>query len=351
MDGGSANQVAVTQRGSVRTPIQYSKAEQEGFGRIARDRGLRDGINALVTRGALLHTDVAVLVGPTLGPIEAASSIGPQRLLARVTDGEQRGVGQFSPHWDFARTLLDAVIPRPSEHDFVRRWYQSTLSYFIDRELYDLFHFQRGEQLFPDDADIAFRIGCLHEAFACAVVQQSLRSLTLPPGARLGIQSAGAELRQAEVLFRKALRRDPGMAEARIRLGRVLGLQDRHVEAAEELRRVSAAIEAPTLQYYASLFLGAEEEALARRPEARAAYERALALYPDAQAARLALSQLERRGGRRGEARRLVQNLLDSPPDETGQSDPWWRYHRDSGRHADAMLDDLRKRLSAPESR
>lgn len=346
MEGNSANNVAVP-RGSARHRILYSKAEADAFGRIAKARGLYDGINALVTRGALLHTDVAVLVGPTLEPVQAASSIGPHRLLARVEDGEQRAIGQSGPHWDFARTLLDAAKPRPTEIVFVQRWYQSALSYHIDRELYDKLVFQRAQELFPDDADIAFQIGCLHEALAGAVVQHSLRSLTLPYGARLDIQSADSELEQAVASFRKALQRNPDLAEARVHLGRVLGLRGRHAEAAEELRRASSAIEEPALLYYANLFLGADEEALARRSEARAAYERALTLYPDAQAARIALSQLARGDGRRADALRLVRDILNSPPDEIGIGDPWWRYYRDAGRHAEAMLDDLRKRLPA----
>ena len=55
----------------------------------------------------------------------------------------------------------------------------------------------------------------------------------------------------------------------------------------------------PTLVYFGTMFLGDAEQALGHRERAQAAYERALALFPDAQSVHLALAQLARRFGDR----------------------------------------------------
>ena len=90
----------------------------------------------------------------------------------------------------------------------------------------------------------------------------------------------GDELRNAERLFRESLERDPERAEARIRLGRVLGRRGRHQDAIVELRRATMGTKNRLLLYYGNMFLGAEADALGLADEARQAYERAGELYP-----------------------------------------------------------------------
>ena len=140
-------------------------------------------------------------------------------------------------------------------------------------------HLARALQLFPADADLLFFNGCHHETLATPELQRMSR--TLPRELNGTIGSERSELRQAETFFRRALATTPNFAEARIRLGRVLGLQGRHAEAVDQLR--AAPPTDPLLAYYAAMFLGAEVEALGRSAEARGWYERAAALYPSAQ--------------------------------------------------------------------
>ncbi len=77
----------------------------------------------------------------------------------------------------------------------------------------------------------------------------------------LGVETEGSELRRSEQLYKRALEADPALVEARIRLGRVLGLRGRHEEAVAQLQQGLSATET-LLQYHAHLFLAAELDAL-----------------------------------------------------------------------------------------
>ncbi len=75
------------------------------------------------------------------------------------------------------------------------------------------------------------------------------------------------------------------------------------------------------------LFLGRAEEALEHGEAARVAFERASALYPNAQSPRLALSQIARRAGNRPAAQRELQVISALPDDQRRREDPWWFYY------------------------
>src|SRR5262249_12355491 len=159
-------------------------------------------------------------------------------------------------------------------------------------------------RLFPTDPEFLFQKACLHEALASPPVQSVIRTATIPPGVDIGVRSERSELETAERLLRQALTQDPTFAEARLRLHRVLARlrrggalarSGRHAAAAAELRQLSDDDLAPLEnRYFWALFLGAEEEALGRRDEARAAYAHAAELFPKAQSPQIALSHLAR---------------------------------------------------------
>ena len=92
----------------------------------------------------------------------------------------------------------------------------------------------------------------LHETWASPVNQNPL----LPRGASVPYGSRDAELRLARQYFEKALEKNPSFAEARLRLGRVTGLQGNHKKAIAELQNAAASITDPQLSYYGSLYLG-----------------------------------------------------------------------------------------------
>jgi tetratricopeptide (TPR) repeat protein len=155
----------------------------------------------------------------------------------------------------------------------------------------------------------------------------------------LDVGSERAELREAESFFQRALELSPDHAEGRMHHGRVLALLGRHAEAVIELRRAAPALSDPDLEYFARLFLGAEEETIGNRDAARTAYERAASLAPMAQSPLLALSQLARRSGDRPGALRAIDRLFALSGTERSQNDdPWWWYYVSQARDADDRL-------------
>jgi tetratricopeptide (TPR) repeat protein len=157
------------------------------------------------------------------------------------------------------------------------------------------------------------------------------------PNADVG--SAAVELGKAEQAFRAALDVDPTFADARLHLGRVLGLRGQARAAANELARIPESSE-PVLLYWAALLLGRQHEALGDPATARDDYRRAAALYPRAQSPLLAASALARRSGDRAGANAAIAPLLALPADFETRDDPWWAYGR-SPRNADELVREM----------
>jgi tetratricopeptide (TPR) repeat protein len=318
---------------------------------LARAAALHGDNNYILRRGALLHGDVGVIAPiSTAAPVSAPSSGGPQRLRMDISDGRQVNLGQSPVHWEIARMLLDFVQPSgsdraaPGRDDMVHQWYRATAAWMELREDHDRLHLARARELFPADPDILFLSGCQRETYAAPQIQAVVRSAVLPFGVTFDVLSDRGELRQAETLFRRTLEIKPDHAEARTRYGRVLGGLGRHAEAAVELRRALPELRETQLLYYGELFLGAEEEALGNRDAARAAYEQAAALAPNAQSPLLALSQLARRSGNRPDALRAIERLFALPSDgRATQHDPWWSYYVFQARDADDLLEAMRQ--------
>ena len=300
--------------------------------------------NEVFQRGALLHTDIAILA-----PAQASTFLGAPSWYTAVTrgmDGERRGDEVVTGHWAFARMLLDEVKPQPAGDETVRRWYVAVASYMELNALLGIAsaHLARAQQVLPGDPDILFLAGAMHETFASARYQAVARGAA-NRFERPGIDSAGTELRRAERYFRQALARRPDFIEARIRLGHVLGALDRHDDAAVELRSVLLAL-APhgetLLRYYCQMFLGRAEAALGRRDAAREAFQAAASIYPTAQSPLLALSELARRHGDRRGALAAIRALAALDPEEDGRTEPWWVYTLAQGRSTDRLFGELR---------
>jgi len=288
----------------------------------------------IVRRGAVLHADLAVFT--SLGLLVDHSR---GNMTMQVYDGRQVGSETRDYHWDFGRTLLDAVKPDPGRDGIVRLWYHAASAFMVSRRNFAALepHVERARNLLPTDAAAQFFSGVLHENFGSPHIQSAIRGITTEIG------SEQSESRRAERFFRQAVALDPAFVEARLHLGRTIGAAGRHEDAATELQAVASATDDPVLQYHANLSLGREEQALGHRDAARSAFERAAALYPRAQSPYLALSQLARRYGDRAGARGALQPVLNLPARESEREDPWWGYYISAGRHADVLLAELRK--------
>ena len=319
---------------------------------LARTAKLRGDDNYIMRRGAILHSDVAILAPLSMkAPAETRpTGVGLERFRMEISDGREIDLHQSAVHWEIARMLLDFVVPRggdrpaPGRDDMVRQWYRATASWMQLREDHDKVHLERARRLFPSDPDLLFLSACQRETYAGAPIQNAVRSAVLPTGIVIDVGSDRAELREAEALFRRALEIKPDYPEARLRYGRVMGLLGKHAEAAAELRRAVADLADRQLLYYAGLFLGAEEEALGNRDTARVAYEQAAELFPLAQSPLLALSQLARRNADRGGALRAMDRLFALEEEERDpHDDPWWSYYEAQARDADDLLEAMRR--------
>jgi tetratricopeptide (TPR) repeat protein len=174
---------------------------------------------------------------------------------------------------------------------------------------------------------LLFWSGVLHERLSSAALQAAAVSVVAENRGESSVASAKAELGRAERFFRETLIAEPDHLQARLRHGRVLGQLGRHDQAADELRAAISGGVTGEFLYLGELFLGAEEEALGNRGEARARFQRAASLYPRAQSPRLALSQLSRLAGDRPGAQRELRMLSELPDDERQREDPWWKYY------------------------
>jgi tetratricopeptide (TPR) repeat protein len=296
-------------------------------------------------RAAVLHTDAALLAGSKRPRQPFNSSfLLPGRVFVQTGDGTQEGLYGGDVNWEFGRILLDGVADARLDRE-VQGWYGATLAHLLAVEHLDNPHFDHALRLFPRAADILFLKGCLHESLANPRVQAVIREIRVPPRTVLDVRSERWELSEAARLFRRALQADPEHGEARLRLGRTLARLGRHQDAASELTKALDGAPEPLLQYYASLFLAAEEEALGRFDRARSMYERAMALVPGAQAPRLGLSQLIHRTGDRVAARRMLEPLLEAR-DKAAEDDPWWLYSMSCGRNANDRMRDVYRAMS-----
>lgn len=322
----------------------FSASEVEAILGVTPEEGAPREVNRLLERGAILHTDIALLAA-----IETVPYGAPEAAM-RGRDGRAGGV-VATVHWEIARRLLDAVTPAPSADPFVRSWYRATTA--LLQHDYDLAYarpqLEHGLAILPNDAALLFGSGCLHEAHASPLVQSMVRSAGTTVSLNVG--SPTSHLRLAERYFREALAVDPAMTQARLRLGRVLGLLGRHDEAIAELQRAVQASGDRQMLYYGEMFLGAEKRALGLDEDARAHYERAAGICPSAPSPQIALSDLGQRAGNRPAALGAIQRAFASAADRQSPGDPWWVYSIAPFANAEDLLDACRRHVQGGTKR
>lgn len=169
----------------------------------------------------------------------------------------------------------------------------------------------------------------LHLAHAFVLEQQWLR----------GTAAANQE---QDILqrYEQAMKFPETALEARVRAARflyALGQFDRGLSLLDAATSPAADLE---LRYFTQLVRGQLLQASGRADEAAAAYRAALAAWPGAQSAQVALMTLLISGGSRDEAASLAEAIQIAPAD---QYDPWWMYWLGDYRMYPAILDRLRE--------
>ena len=332
---------------------RLTKAERAAIDELRRS-GLpsRYDLTTLRKRAAILHTDTAMAGGvplvvdaPRPFPARNLTPNQTRRVDVMSLDGRVENFQLANPHWDYARDMLDSLPPQPARDPIVAQWARTIGAYFASERKYAdaIGHFVWARSAAPDDALVLYGEACLQETLGAPRIQDFVRVTTLTNGLKImGIDSPQTHLRRAESLLRGSLAASPQFAEANLRLGRVLTQLQRHDDALPYLRTAIAESKDRALSYYAHLFSGDAEFALARPADAQLSYERALAIFPDAQAAQIGLAAVISAAGNREAALTAMLPTLTKQPDGRAGDDPWWDYYFGDAANLETLLDDLR---------
>ena len=315
--------------------VGYSRSQLNRL-REAAEAVTRAGLDqsALIARALLLHTDVVFLTdqgGPVL----------------HFTDGRALNLQRGADHLDLARRLAAWLDARSGRLPDVHFWYRATLAAMATTGTWSARQANTAAALAPVDAELLFQAGCVHEMLASPRLQQSIATggQALPFSATPLIRTTGEELRLAASLLKRAIDAQPGHVDARIHYARVLTLTDRPAEAVRALQRGDADARDPVQQYYIHLLRGGALSALNQIAPARAAYERAAGLFPNAQSPQFGLSELASRSEDRAAATQAMQRVLERR--SVDADDPWWSYLQSPGRDSAALMAEARRRLAA----
>jgi tetratricopeptide (TPR) repeat protein len=309
--------------------------------------------NDVRRRGALLHTDIALLLPERAADFTQNDIHLPPRVdpfwqknptpkeadsLVFSADGEYLSTGTDNAHWWMAAVLLRGIQPHADDDPFVAAWSRAIAAHFASQYLYGSadHHLIRAFVMLPDDPVLLFYAGAIREAYASARIQSV--PATRPSSVRdLNVLTSQEEWRSAEKYFRDSLKFG-GPPEAKLRLARVKGLLRNHDEAAMMLRELVPEMTDPRLQYLGYLFLGTEEGMLGRVDASRQNFERAVRMQPTAQSPLLGLTEMYRRAGDLQAAQETLRRLAALPDNSDRRQDPYLDYFRSFAFDAEAQL-------------
>jgi len=213
-----------------------------------------------------------------------------------------------------------------------------------------------GLERFEDDPELLTVLGMTLET------GPSLRTYDLPPDARrrsldarpeFSVEGSGSRgewrrfpessLGEAEAAFRRALAADPGLSEARLRLGRVRLLRGRLGEAIVDLQQVAREDGSLRRRYLAHLFEARAHEKRGDPEAAVRAYRAAVAVEPEGQAAWMGLGRALDLLGRRDEAQEALVAVLGIHRE---RGDPWLSYTRGDLERIEPLMAELQAALA-----
>jgi len=339
---------------------QWSLLELEDVVRRFRDRG-RNQVQGVIRRLELLRNQ-GLPLAPAWCPsaedigsgiAEAAILLHTDAMISALLAGSPvevehnlrhaEGLLESLDSWLIA--LREASLPAGCEirEGVARRDWYLTMALALTRVWWikaadELLH--RGMRGAPPDGEVLFVAG---------IIKEDLATLRTQLGQR---KEAGEALREAEKVYRAALALEPGRAEARLRLGRVLCETGRCREAEPLLSEALGKATGAGSRYLAALFLGRARASQGRLAEAITAYRRAVSERPQAQAARLALAHALEHAGDGDGARGLIQEVLAEPwhdPNRADPADPWTLYDLGPSVRADQLLAGMRARMRGHE--
>lgn len=345
---------------------------QQRVYRLALASRAEFGHERFLKRAALLHTDVAIAAEsdrrPPLDPRTVQSTpkspLFDTRAMTINGDGEIRGETESDWNWPFARSLVGSLHQVSPIDPFAADWYHATTAFMYARLSYAeaSAHLAAAAKILPDDPRILFDRGTLADVQSLPINQVLLDGIDLiafrqlregrkaqggvsdatRAAAALGLPLKEEALEDAERQFRRTLRIDPALAEARVRLARVLLERERYREALTEATTALAGNPPPVVAFYGHLFGGRAAQSVGRYDSAAAHFDAALALFPRAQSAMLARSQLALLGADVRGAVTALGRLPQDPHPDVPADDPWAYYRLATGRDWSSVYRALR---------
>jgi VWFA-related protein len=251
-----------------------------------------------------------------------------------------------------ARQFLELIPDPERRRRFERPWLLAVALHLFQHGQWPLAlsYMDLGLQRYPEDARLLLARGSLLETVGFQQLQLVSPDdvVAAPTQSRRDDAwkqaSAGRSLlAQAESCYGRALKANPGLLEARVRLGHVLHRMNQPEKAARELEGVLAEPDANAhLRYLAWLFLGAIREAQGRPTDGVLAYRAAIGLLPESQAAYVALSHALHRVGEREASLEPLRETLGRAG-RGHESDPWWVYPWGQSLEVNERLQGLRQ--------
>jgi len=300
--------------------------ESEQLSRLARSAGSVPATTRLGAAALLTESALDLLNAGTFGRVR--SPLLGAALLVTAGPPTTRAAGFEQRFFLLAGLILHAAGDLATAHSLLLR---------------DL------EAIGGDDPEILTALGAVIESVAA--LRQYEPSPDSGPGRGRpgGYASEEGEsgylpspsLGAAESRYRRALALAPGLAEARLRLGRIRLLRGRPDEAMLEFERVAAEGRLPHHRYLALLFAGRALEVEGDLRSAADRYRAATAVVPQAQTSLLALERvldsLEDTTG--------AQETLDLALSSASPQDPWWDYLCGQPNRLDGLLEELLRTL------
>jgi tetratricopeptide (TPR) repeat protein len=224
-------------------------------------------------------------------------------------------------HLGVARELIERMSDASRKEALLKDWLL-LMGYHLHglyRDQDAISFLEAGLDLAPKDEEILMALGTVYEAFAWMVGNRHLAE-------------------RAEDYYRKIVKANSDNVEARLRLGHVLKLKEKHKDALRELTWCLSHSEDPEIELVAHLLVGGLHEEYNELTKAVESYRAAFDLDPRCQVAAAALSYALHRSGDMTGSREVWVRFAQ----RADGSDGWLRYLHGSPEKIDSMLTRMR---------
>lgn len=287
---------------------------------------------------------------------QAAAALHLETAFYMMRRGETSAAAQ---HLHIARQIVDSsrfqhlAKIRPElrdEHARFRRDVYLGVLWMLQAEHGDdplVKHLDRIRGEYPNDGDVALALGTFEEYQSSSAIIRVMR----PPTA---VMAAGPWrrntqqilLQSAEKHLRNALKFDPSLVEAHLRLGRVLQQRGLLPDARAELEAALGPDTPLPIRYLASMFLIDVLDASGQSAASLARARDLVARFPECQSAQLALSRAYEARGQRAAGLTALAPLWKEES-QRRCVDPWWGYYLGQVWRTGALLERLRGQVRA----